>query len=187
MPILQGIYEFHSIILILETDTIDITSAPMKNTLLNIKYWTKLPKRKKTRRKPLFAGFGLKHAKENQQHLLKNIVLSKGFRGSFNPATSISLWQYWLRLQKVVSLEWEFLNYRVQYIYSNDCHRTAKGRNLQPWQSTQTCPTCLNFKHFRSLVNSSTPWGEIYDVFACMRIFNTCLTKKGNIDAFVKY
>lgn len=92
MPILQGICEFHSIILILATDTIDITSAPMKNTLLNIKYWTKLPKRKKTRRKPLFAGFGLKHAKENHQHLLKNIVLPKGFRGSFNPATSISLW-----------------------------------------------------------------------------------------------
>lgn len=51
----------------------------------------------------------------------------------------------------IFNLEMFSFGCRVQYIYSNDCHRTAKGRNLQPWQSTQTCPTCLNFKHFRSL------------------------------------
>lgn len=51
----------------------------------------------------------------------------------------------------IFNLKMFSFSYRVQYIYSNDCHRTAKGRNLQPWQSTQTCPTCLNFKHFRSL------------------------------------
>ena len=32
----------------------------------------------------------------------------------------------------IFNLKMFSFSYRVQYIYSNDCHRTAKGRNLQP-------------------------------------------------------
>ena len=69
---------------------------------------------KKTRRKLLFAGFGLKHAKENQQHLLKNIVLPKGFRGSFNPATSVSLWHIGFDYKRLSVLNENFWSKLIQ-------------------------------------------------------------------------